>query len=209
MFKKSYIVQMTYDVSDAEKAEAEKAILAFNHTLKQLKIAADHLNIMLTPFKDHPDIGPDQVFKFRVQIRKFRDQAIDNFNNFKISAFRCIVVMQKFQTDTQTSKLMKAFIASIDDLETKVNDFAEEFQDLKSNEFSKNVVKFITDIQDKCEEIEEIVNDRLKAHIRENILSKTWVDDISTELDTKIEQSKPLIMELFNQRQEDLNNKLK
>lgn len=200
---------MTYDVSDAEKAEAEKAILAFNHTLKQLKIAADHLNIMLTPFKDHPDIGPDQVFKFRVQIRKFRDQAIDNFNNFKISAFRCIVVMQKFQTDTQTSKLMKAFIASIDDLETKVNDFAEEFQDLKSNDFSKNIVKEITDIHDKCEEIEEIVNDRLKAHIRENILSKTWVDDISTELDTKIEQSKPLIMELFHQRQEDLNNKLK
>lgn len=200
---------MTYDVSDAEKAQAEKAIIAFNQALKQLKIANDHLNIMFTPFKDHPDISPEQVFKFRVQIRKFRDQSIDNFNNFKISAFKCIVLMQKFQTDTQTSKLMKAFISSIDDLESKVNDFAEEFQDLKSSEFSKKVVQYITDIQEKCEEIEEIVNDRLKTHIRENILSKTWVDDISSELDQKIEQSKPLIMELFHQRQEEINNKLK
>ena len=200
---------MTYDVSDAEKAQAEKAIIAFNYTLKKLKIASDHLNIMLTPFKDHPDIPPEQVFKFRVQIREFRDQSIENFNQFKIAAFRCIVVMQKFQTDTQTNKLMKAFISSIDDLESKVNDFAEEFQDLKSNDFSKKIVKFITDIQDKCEEIEEIINDRLKTHIRENILSKTWADDVSSELNTKIETSKPLIMELFHQRQEELNNKLK
>ena len=78
---------MTYDVSDAEKDQAEKALIAFNHSLKQLKIADDHLNIMATPFKDHPDISPEQVFKFRVPIRKFRDKAIDNFNNFKISSF--------------------------------------------------------------------------------------------------------------------------
>lgn len=209
MQKKAYIVQMTYDVSDAEKSQAEKAIIAFNHSLKKLKIAEDHLNIMATPFKDHPDISPEQVFKFRVPIRKFRDKAIDNFNNFKIASFRCIVLMQKFSTDTQTAKLMRAFISGIDDLEGKVNDFAEEFSDLKSKDFPKKVVELIDGIKEKCEEIEEIVNDRLKAHIRENILSKTWVDDVSNELEHKLEKSKPLIMELFHQRQEEINNKVK
>jgi len=209
MQKKAYQVMMTYDVSDAEKSQAEKALIAFNHSLKQLKIADDHLNIMLTPFKDHPDISPEQVFKFRVPIRKFRDKAIENFNNFKIASFRCIVLMQKFSSDTQTNKLMKAFISGIDDLENKVNEFAEEFSDLKAADFSKKMVTLTEEIKKKCEEIEEMVNDRLKAHIRENILSKTWVDDISNDLDTKLETSKPLIMELFHQRQEEINNKLK
>ncbi len=209
MQKKAYIVQMTYDVSDAEKAQAEKALIAFNQALKALKIADDHLDIMLTPFKDHPDISPEQVFKFRVSIRKFRDKGIENFNAFKVLAFKCIVIMQKFSIDTQTNKLMKAFIAGIDDLEKKVNDFAEEFQTMKSKDFIKKIIGSITAIKESCEEIDEIVNDRLKTHIRENILSKTWVDDVSSELETKLEKSKPLIMELFHQRQEEINNKLK
>ena len=117
--------------------------------------------------------------------------------------------MQKFSTDTQTAKLMRAFISAIDDLENKVNDFAEEFSDLKSKDFAKKIVELTDEIKEKCEEIEEIVNDRLKAHIRENILSKTWVDDVSNDLDHKLEKSKPLIMELFNQRQEEINNKAK
>lgn len=209
MQKKAYIVQMTYDVSDAEKQQAEKALIAFNGAIKALKIASDHLNIMLTPFKDHQDISPEQIFKFRVPIRKFRDQAIENFNSFKIVSFKCIILMEKFSTDTQTNKLMKSFISLIDDLESKVNDFADLFSDLKSKDFVKKSVEIIEDIKEKCEEIEDLIDERLKSHIRENILSKTWADDIGNDLKSKFEKSKPLIMELFNQRQEEINNKLK
>jgi chaperonin cofactor prefoldin len=200
---------MTYDVSDAEKQEAERAIIYFNSAIKLLALASDHLNIMKTPFKENNDITPESVMKARAAIRRFRDQAVKNFNNFKIVSFKCVRSMQIFMSDTQTVKLMKSFINSIDDLENKVNDFVKLFDSLDDQDFSKNVVAAIEEIQKQCEEINEIADDRIIDHIRTNILANNWVDSISSELQTKIEKKTPLIVDLFNQRQEQLNQELK
>lgn len=209
MIKKAYAVQMTYDVSDAEKTEAEKALVCFSHTLNLLQIANDHLNIMKTPFKNNPDMSPDDVMAARAAIRRFRDKSVENFNDFKMSAFRCVNVMQNFASDTQTVKLMKSFIASIDDLEQKVNKFVELFKDLESKDFATNVVTNIESIQEDCDDIEEIIDERIKNHIQTNILATSWVDSVSNELQMKIEQKTPLILDLFNKRQDQLNNSIK
>lgn len=206
MVKKIYAVQMTYDVSDTEKVEAEKALVYFNHSNKLLEVASNHLNVMNTPFKDNPDIPTEDVMKARAAIRRFRDKSIDNFNDFKLSAFKCVNVMQNFASDTQTVKLMKSFISAIDDLENKVNRFADLFNDLESKDFVKNVVVSIEEIQKQCEDIEEIVEERIKNHIQTNILASSWVDSVSNELQMKIEQKTPLILDLFNKRQDQLND---
>lgn len=204
--KKAYSVQLSYDVTDAEKYQAEKAIIAFNYTLKMLRQAKEHLNIMLTPFKDHPDISEEQIFKFRTPLRRYRDKSVENFNEFKIGAFKCITLMQKFSSDTQTLKLMRSFISSIDELESEVNDFVELFSNLKSKDFVTKTIKSIENIQKECDSVEEIVNDRLKTHIQNNILAKNWVDGIGQKLNQKVEHEEPLIMELFNKRQKELND---
>lgn len=209
MIKKAYSVQMTYDVSDAEKAEAEKALIYFSHGLKMLTMASDHLNIMKTPFKSNPDLPPDEVMKARAAIRRFRDKSIDNFNDFKKVAFKCVNVMQNFASDTQTVKLMKSFITSIDDLEQKVNVFADLFADLESKDFPTKVVASIETIQKQCEDIEEIIDERIKKHIQTNILATSWVDSVSNDLQMKIEQKTPLILDLFNKRQDQLNDAVK
>ena len=206
MIKKSYSVQMSYDVSDAEKHQAEQALLAFKGTEKLLQQAGDHLNIMKTPFKDNPDMTSEDVMKARAVIRRFRDKAIDNFDEFKKSAFQCVNLMQTFETDTQTLKLMKSFISSIDELEVKVNIFSDLFNDLQSKDFSKDVVTHIEDIQKQCDEIDQIIDERIKSHIQENILATSWVDSISNDLQMKIEKKTPLILDLFNKRQEQLND---
>jgi len=200
MYKKSYMVQMSYDISDAEKMQAEKSLMAFNNTLNLLKVATDHLNVMLTPFKDNPDISSEEIFNFRTQLRDFRDDAIDNFNKFKLAGFQCIVLMQMFSSDTQTVKLMKAFVSSIDDLEGNVNGFAEQFSDLKTKDFIKKIINITLIIKSKCEKIENIINDRLKPHIRENILSKTWINEIDNSK-TQLDANKPLMVDLFNKNQ--------
>lgn len=205
MIKKSYSVQMSYDVSDTEKHQAEKALLYFKGAEKALMQASDYLNIMGTPFKDNPDMTPDDVVKARAVIRRFRDQAVDNFNNFKKVSFECINLMQTFSTDTQTFKLMKSFIASVDTLEIKVNHFADLFEDLKDKDFAKNVVSSIEDIQKQCDEIDQIIDERIKNHIQTNILATSWVDSISNDLQMKIEKKTPLIVDLFNKRQDQLN----
>lgn len=206
MVKKVYAVQMTYDVSDTEKVEAEKALACFNHVNKLLELSSNHLNVMKTPFKDNPDIPTDEVMKARAAIRRFRDKSIENFNDFKLVAFKCVNIMQNFASDTQTVKLMKSFISAIDDLENKVNRFADLFSDLESKDFVKNVVASIEEIQKQCEDIEEIVEERIKNHIQTNILASSWVDSVSNEFQMKIEQKTPLILDLFNKRQDQLND---
>lgn len=209
MIKKAYAVQMSYDVSDVEKAAAEKAILAFNFSVKKLYLASEHLNLMKTPFKDNPEMDSQEIMKARAAIRRFRDKAIDNFNEFKHVSFKCVNVMQEFSSDTQSVKLMKSFISSVEDLENSVNDFAELFTDLESKDFAKNVVSAIESIQKQCDDLEEIINDRIKYHIQTNILATSWVDSISNEFQMQIEQKTPLILELFDKRQDQLNNIIK
>lgn len=206
MIKKAYSIQMSYDVSDPEKHQAEQALLAFKSSANLLTQASDYLNILKTPFKDNPDMTPEDVMKARPVIRRFRDKAIDNFDLFKRNSFKCVNLMQTFSTDTQTLKLMKSFINSIDELEVKVNAFAELFNDLESNDFSKSVVSNIEDIQKKCDDIDEIIDERIKSHVQTNILATNWVDAVSTDLQMKVEQKTPLILDLYNKRQDQLND---
>jgi|SRR5271166_446078 len=206
MIKKSYSVQMSYEVSDSEKQQAEQALLCFKAAEKLLMQASDHLNIMKTPFKDNSDMTSEDVMKARAVIRRFRDKAIDFFDEFKKSAFQCVNLMQTFATDTQTLKLIKSFITAIDELETQVNLFSDLFNDLQAKDFSKDVVTHMETIQKQCDEIDQIIDERIKTHIQTNILATSWVDSISNDLQMKIEQKTPLILDLFNKRQDQLND---
>jgi hypothetical protein len=183
--------------------------LAFEHASKLLQLADNHLDIMKTPFKDNGDIDPKEIIKARVAIRRFRDQAVDNFNTFKRQAFTCVSVMKTFDSDTQTLKLMKSFISSIDDLEGKVNSFVEMCNDLEAKSFVADVVKSLESIQDQCKDIEEIMDERIKNHIQSNILATSWVDNVGNDMQMKIEEKTPLIIDLFNQRQDQLNDMIK
>lgn len=209
LIRKAYAVQMTYNVSDNEKQQAEKALLFFVNANKLLKMASTHLDVMKTPFKDHPDMDPKEVVKARSAIRRFRDKSIENFNTFKKSAFQCVNIMQPFSSDTQTLKLMKSFISSIDMLETKVNSFSKLFNDLESKSFVQNVVQSIDVIQAQCEDLDQIIEDRIKNHIQSNILATSWIDNVSNDLQIQIEEKTPLIMDLFNKRQDQLNEIIK
>jgi hypothetical protein len=200
---------MSYEVSDAEKKRAEQALLCFAAALKVLQQASDHLNILKTPFKDNPEMNPDEVMKARAALRRFRDKAIENFNHFKEIAFQCVNTMQTFASDTQSVKLMKSMITAIDELEVKVNNFAEVFDDLQSKDFSKNIVAGIEDIQDQCDDIEEIIDERIKPHVQNNILATSWVDSVSQDLQMKVEKQTPLIMDLYQKRQDQLNDSIK
>ena len=209
MIKRAYLVQMTYDVSDAEKASAEKALQFFDHTLKLLQLASEHLDIMKTPFKNNPEMDPKDVMKARAAIRRFRDKSVENFNEFKKAAFQCVHAMQEFATDTQTLKLMKSFISSIDDLEAKVNNFVDLFGDLEAKDFPTQVVSLIESIQQQCSDIEEIIDERIKDHIQQNILATNWTDSVGKEMEMKIEPKTPLILDLFNKRQDQLNDTIR
>ena len=205
MLKKAYSVQMSYDVTDDEKMIASKAILRFKHTTKLLDMASDYLNIVNTPFKDNPDMTKEDIFKTRVALRRFRDEAIDKFNIFKDAAYKCVSIMENFSSDTQTVKLMKSFINSIDDLEKKVNEFADLFNDLESQDFSKKIVEEIDKVKDQCKDVNSIINERIKSHIQTNILASNWTNEVGNRLQTQINKKKPLILSLFDNKENELD----
>ena len=197
--------QLSFNITNAEKTQATKALIYFKHAKKNLKAASDYLDILYTPFKDNADITPEQIYKYRAALRRFRDKSISNFKAFKILAFECVNVMQDFSSDTQILKLINNFISVIDDLQTKVNSFVDEFKDLNSKDFQKNLVKCIDDIKKISDQLEDIIENRISGHVQENILSSTWIDDISKELNKKIEKKKPLLIDLFNEDKEKFN----
>ena len=71
---------MSYNISDSEKQQAEKALLYFNATEKALTISADHLNIMKTTLKYNTAVAKHDILKARAAIRRFRDKAINTLN---------------------------------------------------------------------------------------------------------------------------------
>jgi len=202
-------IQLSYEITDVEKLRAEKSLLYFEHAIKALNKASEYLNIIKNPFKDNPNINTNEIIKYRAALRRFRDKAIDNFNNFKRLSFYCVKIMDQFISDTQTIKLIKSFISSVEVLEDKVNDFVILFKDLSSKDLVKSIINNIEDVQNQCEEINEIVDDRIKTHIYSNILSKTWINSVNDTLQEKLEDTKPLIMDLFDKRQQQLNNAIK
>ena len=59
---------------------------------------------------------------------------------------------------------MKSFISSIDELEVKVNIICQIYLMIyKRKTFSKDVVSDIEDIQKQCDEIDEIIDERIKV----------------------------------------------
>jgi hypothetical protein len=207
--KKAYAIQLSYNISDNEKLVAEKALLYFSDASKKLEMANNHLNILKIPFEENQDITKESLMEQRVAVRNFRDKSIDNFNLFKISAFKCVDIMQNFSSDTESVKMLKSFISEIDNLESYVNDFADLFKNINSNEFKPLILKNIKLIQDKCEEIQDLIDQRIKVHLQTNILAKSWVNTVSNQLQKTVEKKRPIILDLYNKMQNELNTEKK
>lgn len=199
-------VQMSHPLSPAEKASAEKAVIVFDTAIRELNKATDHLHIMQTSFGDNPDIPEDDIIKFRAALRRYRDKVLENFSAFKTAAFKCIVSLKPFSTDTETTKITKSFITLVDELEEKVNKFADLFTDLKDKSFVQSIISSLANIEKKTEEIKEFIEDRAKIHIQKEILGRTWIDSIMDELDVKMDNQLPKILELEEDRKQQLSD---
>lgn len=198
---------MTYQVSSEEKDAANKIILYLDHLIKIGKFCDKHLDLIYIPFKDNANITPEQTFKARAALRRYRDKVADNFNVMKRQSFKSFVLIQPFSVDTQVVKLSKSFVLSINDIEKQVNRFIELFSNLNSKEFGAAVVKGAEGIKKELAQLEQIIEDRIKPHIQNNILARNWVDSVSDELQEKVETKIPLSIELVNKRKEKLEGK--
>ncbi len=201
MMLKKYAIQLSYSVSDEEKEQADKCLSYFNFLTKELKKAEDHLDLIYRPFKDGPNILPEQSWKARAALWRFRDANVEMFNKVKKISFKCFSILNEFSSDSQVVKLNKSFVLAISDIEKQVNRFADLFSDLKSKEFGASVIKSIENIKKEIAQIQQIIEDRIMSYIEDNILNRTWVDGVSKELQQRIEDKIPESIRMVQERE--------
>jgi RNase H-fold protein (predicted Holliday junction resolvase) len=109
--------------------------------------------------------------------------------------------MQVFSSDTQIVKFNKSFVVAIGDIEKQVNRFIELFSNLESKDFAAIVVKSIENIKKETAQLDQIIEDRIKPYIENNILAINWTDSVSEELQEKVEKRVPLTVRLVEERE--------
>jgi hypothetical protein len=174
--------------------------------VRKLKTCEEHLDLIYTPFKNNPNITPEQTYKVRAALWRYKDRVADNFNAFKRIAFRCFVMIQPFASDTQIIKFNKSFVLAIGDIEKQVNRFIDLFQNLEAKDFAATVVKSVENIKKETAQLEQIIEDRIKAYIENNILAVNWTDHVSDLLQEKVEKRVPLAVRLVEERENNGNN---
>lgn len=195
-----FAIQLSYNISEREKDFARKALIGLKYVKNNLDKCINYLKLIQTPFKDNNDLTPEDTWKTRAALWQYRDNTIDKFNTFKLIAFKSFLILNIFSSDTQVENLKKTYVVSIQELENLVNKFSNLFNDIESKDFKENMVKSIDLIVKKSDEIKKIIDERIETHLKQNILAKTWVDEMSSELGIDIEENEPLIKELIENR---------
>ena len=202
MFKTSQL-QISTDISEEEKYYAKKIILNFKQCSKMLEFSKEYLESIFTPFKDNPNISGEEIYKERAMFREYRDELVNNFNEFKLIAFKCVNLCRRFESDNEVLKLINSFIMIIDELEKLVNQLIENFESskLKSNDFVKNITSKIEEIKKKISDINNLINDRIKTYFQENILASNWLDEIAEKHKIQLNKYEPIMVDIMNRKE--------
>lgn len=195
-------IEMSFDIPESEKQEAQAASEEFKKVISVLDLAKQHLNLMYEPFKNAEAISPEDLNEFRGAIHKYKEQIKENFNKVKAVSFLSIMRLNYFGTDTHITELINSFRDSIGDVEKQINILLRILDDLRSNEFKDNFISGIEAVRKACFEVEKLIKERIIDYIDSNILAKDWMANTGT-----IKDRVPYITQLFEERQKALENK--
>jgi dGTP triphosphohydrolase len=204
--KKAYSIQMSFNVPDSERRVAEKAVEHFEDLLSRMKLALEYLDLIYGPFAELAQADPEQVVENRVILRKYRDQVKRNFDKIMRKAYRCMLLMGEFNTDTSTGEMMNTFMQAMKDVEKQVNVLLSIFSNLNSAEFKNHLIASIDSVRKQVNQVKQMVNDRILEHVDTNILAKNWMSDLSERYHHTVQEKMPLVTELFKERQQALQS---
>lgn len=197
-------IEMSFDIPESEKQEAQAASDEFKRVISSLDAAKKHLNMIYEPFKEAEEIPPDAIYEFRGAVFRYKEQIKENFNKVKAISFLAIMRLNYFATDTHITELINTFRDSVGDVEKQVNVLLDIMDDLKSKEFKDNIIKGIESVRKACFEVEKLIKERILDYIDSNILAKDWMTNTGDELHTEIRVRIPYITQLFEERQKAL-----
>ena len=207
--KKAYSIQMNFEVPQSEKQIAQKAEEYFEQLLFQLEKAVTYLDIIYVPFQKHENIDTDMIVDYRKTFRDYMRQVQKKFKGIFKRSYKAVALMNEFSTDTATEELMDSFMGSIRELEKYIDTFVSIFSNLSSKDFRTYLISTIDSIKRQVSQIRQLVKDRVLEHIDSNILAKDWAKNLSDKFDEPLHERVPLVVQLFRERQQALQDKSK
>ena len=99
---------------------------------------------------------------------------------------------------------MGSFVASVRELEKQVNILLSIFSNLNNPEFKDQLIQAIDSVKKQASQLKQLVNDRILEHIDTNILAKNWESLVNDKYQDKVKNKTPLVVQLYEERQEAL-----
>jgi dGTP triphosphohydrolase len=204
--RRAYSIQMSFNVPDSERRVSEKAVEHFEDLLSRMKLAVEHLDLIYGPFSEIQQADPEEVVEHRVILRKYRDRIKINFDKIMRKAYRCMILLGEFSTDTTTAEILNTFMQAMKDVEKQVNTLLSIFSNLNSAQFKDYLIATIDAVKKQVNQVKQLVNDRILEHVDTNILAKNWMSDLSERYHHTVQEKMPLVVELFKERQQALQS---
>jgi cysteinyl-tRNA synthetase len=200
-------IEMSFDIPDAEKQIAEDASMRLEAFVNALKFAVKHLDVIYDPFSKHTDIPVKSVVKHRGLLNRLRGRVHENFEKAQRQALLGVQKLNHFSTgDTEIQELVNGFVEASDSLAESVSKFLAALQhDFRTQNFRDTIISLVDQIRKEAQELENLVYDRIIDHIDTNILAKNWMKDTSDALKVDMKEHVPLIQQLFEERQKEIN----
>lgn len=201
-------VNMSVDVTSAEKKIGQRLVLKFQHLVKKIDAFDKHLDIIYNPFKSHETISEESVLEHRASLRRYRDKINENFTDIKVFIVGCITDLNYFSYDPNVSEIINSFNDSIGIVAESLEKLLSDLDNWKAKDYRNIVMKSVENIKKETKQLEDLINDRIIADINTNILAKNWTDNLDDELKSSIKDREPYIKQLHDEREAKLKNML-
>ena len=202
MLKKiSNMIDLSFSVTDNERNIATKAIETFNDAANLLDVFASKLHILIDAFES-VDVFPEQVVqKKRTVINDYSKYLESVLDKLKAQAMSAIVDLNNFLPDQNISELIAAANDSVGSLEKSFLMLKDNLGDIKNENFKSGAIIGAKNLIKQISLTRDVITDRAIAHISNEILSKSWSDDVD---EVSVNNDEPYIVQLYRQRSENV-----
>lgn len=201
------IIEMSFEIPEAEKKEAQLACQYLEQVINAIDHATDHLDIIYQPFKQAPQLSPEAVWEYRGAIRRYKEKINENFSKVKVISLYALNHLNLFSSDTHILEINNSFRDSVEELSEKVESLLDVLDQMKDVNYKDIVIQAIEAVRQAGDKTEILIKERALDFINSNILVKNWTTDLSQDLKLELKKKEPYISQLFKERQDALGQR--
>jgi len=197
-------IEMSIAIPDSEIGIANVLISNLEKLSKKYDSFNTLLDTMYNPFADAESIPEESIKKNKKPLFDFKKQLEEKMKEIEGIAILCVKDLNEFSSDTDINELLQTFKENITEIKDNMRVLGDVLVSWDADDYKDMVVKAIENIKKNINNSRELINDRIIKHINENVLNKSWVEDVGKDFSVEIKNKEPYIKELYKEREKQL-----